>query len=103
MVYQKTVIILIFITFLLTFFFIADAENGTQDPSAQPGYGYSVGDIDNNGITDAFDSPSPGTIDSTGQKSASDPNQEPRRRSGHKNLHGQHGKEVDRGQSPHKH
>jgi hypothetical protein len=64
--------------------------------------GYALTDKNNNGITDAFEQ-APQGPDSLLQAQPADAGADARKREGHKNYHGQHGKELDRGTSPHSH
>ena len=85
------------VTFLL---FIFNGLFPQTPPQPEPAMGSSLDDKNNNGITDAFEASDVNAPDSTGPGSPVD---EIKRREGHLNLHGEHGKELDRGASPHAH
>lgn len=65
--------------------------------------GYSLEDKNNNGITDSFEQPQGSPADSVNQGLTAGQAGEVRKREGHRNNHGEHGKELDRGSSPHAH
>ncbi|OGS36594.1 MAG: hypothetical protein A2293_15220 [Elusimicrobia bacterium RIFOXYB2_FULL_49_7] len=81
----------------------ASITENSSSVATPPATGYDLSDKDGNGITDAFEIPGDllgagaSTPDSVGQSG------EVRTRSGHRNLHGEHGHELDRGESPHAH
>ncbi|OGJ91772.1 MAG: hypothetical protein A2268_08115 [Candidatus Raymondbacteria bacterium RifOxyA12_full_50_37] len=78
-------------------------SQNTPDASNTKTFGYVIDDKNNNGITDIFETDSLPKADSSANTVNPGPVDEIRQRWGHRNLHGQHGKEFDRGESPHAH
>ena len=78
-----------------------DSQQGAVQPAATPASGYSLDDKDGNGITDAFESVPPDTA--KGSTPALGQPADVQQREGHRNYHGLHGRELDRGESPHAH
>lgn len=70
--------------------------------SSQTVFGYTVQDKDGDGITDTFQQ---GTSASDSAQAVQEmgSGNEMRKREGHLNAHGEHGKQLDRGASPHQH
>lgn len=73
-------------------------EQVKQDSSSS---GYGLADADNNGITDAFEN-APADTSVRNQDSLGRP-VDVKQRMRHATDHGGHGKELDRGESPHAH
>jgi hypothetical protein len=96
---KKTVIfsILVFSAF---YAYGAPAATASGTTANTPS-GYSLDDKDGNGITDAFESVPPDTA--KGSTPALGQPADVQQREGHRNYHGLHGKELDRGESPHAH
>ncbi len=91
-------VFLLFLAFLPVAILEA-ANNGSADPA----FGYTIKDKNNDGITDAFQQPQTPASDTLNLSKAMGPGGEERKREGHLNEHGEHGKQLDRGASPHAH
>ena len=93
-------VILLLLSGLFCFLFPA------SDTASLPieSYGYSRQDLNNNGIIDAFENGQVATSsDSVKQGTSITNDRLINQREGHRNTHGAHGTQLDRGQSPHTH
>ena len=92
-----------FVFFLLSVILPVCLVGATNNESATPAFGYTIEDKNNDGITDAFQQNASPSTDSLNMNNAIGPGGEERQREGHLNAHGEHGKQLDRGASPHAH